>query len=242
MDIRPEIVEESIGVLPEYGRIPISFEVRSVFEVQLLDGGLAGIRLSKRPVARPWIRDYDAFECEGPMRWADQWNISNWGIISAFGNGVRLGGCAIAYNTPGVQKLENRTDIAALWDIRVAPLSRGKGIGSLLIEAALAWARHRNCRMLKVETQNINVPACRFYAKHGFTLGAINRHAYPELPDEVELLWCRDCAHTKTKGCAIEAAVEAGTIAKARYENFIRMRKETAANERAVREKGWKNK
>ena len=52
----------------------------------------------------------------------------------------------------------------------------------------------------------------------------------------------RDCAHTKTKGCAIEAAVEAGTIDKARYENFIRMRQETAANERAVREKDWKNK
>ncbi|MCC7300400.1 MAG: ribosome small subunit-dependent GTPase A [Verrucomicrobia bacterium] len=52
----------------------------------------------------------------------------------------------------------------------------------------------------------------------------------------------RDCAHTKTKGCAIEAAVEAGTIDKARYENFIRMRQETAANERSAREKSWKNK
>jgi len=52
----------------------------------------------------------------------------------------------------------------------------------------------------------------------------------------------RDCAHTKTKGCAIEAAVEAGTIDKARYENFIRMRQETAANEKSLREQGWKNK
>ncbi len=51
----------------------------------------------------------------------------------------------------------------------------------------------------------------------------------------------RDCAHTKTKGCAIEAAVEAGTIPKARYENFIRMRQETAANERSLREQKWKN-
>ncbi len=45
--------------------------------------------------------------------------------------------------------------------------------------------------MLIVETQNINVPACLFYAKHGFYLGAINRYAYAELPDEVELIWCR---------------------------------------------------
>jgi len=51
----------------------------------------------------------------------------------------------------------------------------------------------------------------------------------------------RDCAHTKTKGCAIEAAVESGTIPRARYENFIRMRQETAANERALRQQTWKN-
>jgi ribosome biogenesis GTPase len=52
----------------------------------------------------------------------------------------------------------------------------------------------------------------------------------------------RDCAHTKTKGCAIEAAVEAGTIDKARYENFIRMRKESAAAQQSLREQKWKNK
>ena len=50
--------------------------------------------------------------------------------------------------------------------------------------------RHQYCcRILKAETQNINVPACRLYAKHGFTLGAVNLFAYAELPDEVELVW-----------------------------------------------------
>lgn len=52
----------------------------------------------------------------------------------------------------------------------------------------------------------------------------------------------RDCTHSNTKGCAIMAAVEDGTISKARYENFVRMRKETTANERALREQKWKNK
>ena len=192
MDFKTEIVEESTGVLPEYGRIPISFQVRSVFDVQLLEGGLKGIRLSERPVASPWVKDYDAFKGEGPTRWANHWNISNWGVISAFVNGVRQGGCVIAHDTSGVRKLEDRADIAALWDIRVAPQYRGKGIGGSLIEEALTWSKRRNCRMLKVETQNINVPACRFYAKHGFTLGAINRYAYTECPDEIELIWCRE--------------------------------------------------
>jgi len=171
MNIKAEIVEESAGVLPEYGRIPISFEVRSVFDVQLLEGGLKGIRLSERPVASPWVKDYDGFKGEGPTRWADQWNIANWGVISAFVNRARQGGCVIAHDTPGVHKLEGRTDIAVLWDIRVAPQNRGKGIGGSLIEAAITWSKRHKCRMLKVETQNINVPACRFLRQTWIHIG-----------------------------------------------------------------------
>lgn len=52
----------------------------------------------------------------------------------------------------------------------------------------------------------------------------------------------RDCAHVNTKGCAIEAAVEAGEIAKERYENFIRMKQESAEAAEALRRKHWKNK
>ncbi|MFA7256637.1 MAG: ribosome small subunit-dependent GTPase A [Kiritimatiellales bacterium] len=50
----------------------------------------------------------------------------------------------------------------------------------------------------------------------------------------------RDCAHTKTKGCAIEAAVEAGMIDKARYENFIRMRTESDIAAEALRRQTWR--
>jgi hypothetical protein len=45
---------------------------------------------------------------------------------------------------------------------------------------------------MKVETQDINVPACRFYAKHGFALRAADCFAYPTLPDETMLLWYKD--------------------------------------------------
>jgi ribosome biogenesis GTPase len=50
----------------------------------------------------------------------------------------------------------------------------------------------------------------------------------------------RDCAHVNTKGCAIEAAVEAGEIAKERYENFIRMRQESDAAAEAIRRQAWR--
>ena len=185
-----KIVQEPITVLPEYGRIPISFEVHSVFEIQLIDGGLGGFRLSERNIEPSRVKDYDAFSDQGPERWSKRWDISNWAVISAFVNRNRVGGCVIAYDTPGVDKLEGRTDIAFIWDLRVAPEYRRRGLGGRLVEAAITWARQHRCRMLKIETQNINVPACRLYARHGFVLGAVNRYAYRELPDETELIWC----------------------------------------------------
>jgi hypothetical protein len=44
----------------------------------------------------------------------------------------------------------------------------------------------------KSETQNNNVSACRFYAKQGCVLGGINRYAYPDHPDEAQLLWYKE--------------------------------------------------
>jgi len=88
--------------------------------------------------------------------------------------------------------LEGRADLACLWDLRVHPDYRGKGVGHQLYNRAIAWARERQCRQLKVETQNINVPACRFYARQGCELGGINRYAYGAVLDEIQLLWYQD--------------------------------------------------
>ena len=94
--------------------------------------------------------------------------------------------------------LEGRTDVALLWDIRVAPAVRNRGIGAALLAAGEGWARARGALALEVETQNTNVPACRFYARHGFTLRAVRRGAYPELPDEVQLIWRKELIRDET--------------------------------------------
>jgi ribosomal protein S18 acetylase RimI-like enzyme len=98
----------------------------------------------------------------------------------------------IAFNTVMVSMLEGRTDLAVVWNIRVAPELRGQGVGSALFQAAEGWARQRGCRQLKVETQNNNVTACRFYVSQGCVLKAINPAAYPQFADETQLLWYKD--------------------------------------------------
>jgi GNAT superfamily N-acetyltransferase len=82
--------------------------------------------------------------------------------------------------------------LAVLWDIRVQPERRGRGVGKALFYASVDWACRRGCRQLKVETQNVNVAACRFYASQGCELGAIHRYGYaghPQVGHEAMLLW-----------------------------------------------------
>jgi ribosomal protein S18 acetylase RimI-like enzyme len=184
-----EITEEPIIAAADLAHIPIAFEVQSAFDVLPRDGGLGGLILSERRLDVPYAKDYDAIEGEGPTQWSRCFDMSNWGFIGARAGSTRIGGVVVAFNTEGVNMLEGRRDLAVLWDIRVSPEERGRGVGSALFRAVEEWASARGCRQLKVETQNINVPACKFYARQGCVLGAINRFAYRELPDEAQLLW-----------------------------------------------------
>ncbi len=87
--------------------------------------------------------------------------------------------------------LEGHIDLAVLWDIRVNPAVRGGGVGRALFNAAMSWAARRGCHRLKIETQNNNVAACRFYQRMGCHLHAVHRNIYPEFPDEIQLIWMK---------------------------------------------------
>jgi GNAT superfamily N-acetyltransferase len=188
-----EVSEEPITALAEYARIPIAFDVSRVFDVAVQGPGRSGFVLSDRRIdSAPYSKDYDAIEGEGPMRWAQRFDLSNWGLFVARNDGRRVGGAAVAYDTPGLNMLDGRTDLAVLWDIRVVPAIRGQGVGSVLFRAVEIWAAARGCSQLKVETQNINVPACRFYARQGCVLEGAHRGVYPGLPGEIQLLWQKD--------------------------------------------------
>jgi len=68
---------------------------------------------------------------------------------------------------------------------------RGKGVGRALMNRAIEWAKGRNFPGLTLETQDNNVPACRFYEKCGFVLGGFDLCAYKNLDNasEIALYW-----------------------------------------------------
>src|SRR5690606_34245505 len=125
--------------------------------------------------------------------WREQFDISTWRFFVARLAGTLVGGTTVAVDAKGELVLaEGRDDLAVLWDLRVSSTARGHGVGAALFRAAEVWAAARACREMKVESQNINVPACRFYARQGCVLSEVRPGAYPNLPDEIQLLWRKD--------------------------------------------------
>jgi GNAT superfamily N-acetyltransferase len=175
---------EPVERLVEHATIPIAFLVERVLQVHVVDGGLGGFRFSEVPASPPWTKDYDAIRGEGPTRWSRRFDISEWGLIAAYDGGTRIGGAVIA---PATAPRD-----AVLWDLRVRPEDRSSGVGSALLDAVEQWNLDRGRTNLMIETQNINVPACRFYARHGCQLVGVDTRAYPELPGETRLQWRKE--------------------------------------------------
>ena len=189
-----EIGEVGPDRLPAYARIPIAFEVRTVFRVESLH---LGFRLVEEPVQVPYVKDYDASDDPDGrvLNWPRHFDVSNWGFFFALVDGEGVGAAAVARHTPAVHMLESRDDLAVLWDLRVRPERRRQGTGTVLFRHAADWARSKGCRQMKIETQNTNVPACRFYAAQGCVLGGVNRFGYAACPaaaHETMLLWYLD--------------------------------------------------
>lgn len=170
-----------------FSSIPISFRVDSIYQIDS-----DTLRLTEIPVDQPYIKNYDDYG--EPLSWIAEFDISNWALFIAAENDCPVGGAAVAWNTNGVNMLEERIDLSVLWDIRVHPDHRGRGVGKTLFLAAADWSRSRGCVEMKIETQNNNVNACKFYQRMGCVLKEIRHGAYsePELADEIMMLWYLD--------------------------------------------------
>ncbi|NOR44049.1 MAG: GNAT family N-acetyltransferase [Candidatus Delongbacteria bacterium] len=181
-----KIKRTPLSFLEEYHKVPIRFSSDTIYPEELFAGKAEDINLIETPVP-PFTKDYD--EHELPYKWVEKWDISNWCILKTEIDGKYIAGAVIAYNTNGVNMLEGRDDIAVLWDIRVSPEYRGKGIGEKLFKEAIKFTEEKNCEFLKIETQNINVNACKFYKKMGCYLGKYSINEYKDFSDEIMMLW-----------------------------------------------------
>jgi GNAT superfamily N-acetyltransferase len=181
------VTEEQPHDWQGYGTVPIAFEVDRVVDAIARPGG--GFELRERPVPAPYLKNYDTIAGQRPQAWSRRFDTSHWGVLVARAGEARVGGAVLVVDTPGVHILEGRDDLAVLWDLRIAPAWRGRGVGTALFRAAESWAQRRGKVELKVETQNINAAACQFYQRMGCELRTIDRLAYPSLPHEVQFLW-----------------------------------------------------
>ena len=188
--MRVDVRRESLSALSDYASVPIAFSTSTVLEVEWIANGLGGVRIVERQLDRPFTKDFD--QDEPVTHWRRFGDVSHWGFFAAFIDEQRVGGAVVAHNSPGVDMLEGREDLAVLWDIRVHPSVRRSGVGRRLLDRAIHFARESGYSFLKIESQNTNPAACRFYAKNGFALGGVRRGVYAEYPDEVQLLWYLD--------------------------------------------------
>jgi ribosomal protein S18 acetylase RimI-like enzyme len=186
--------EQPPEFIRHYGAVPVAFDVRERMAIDMIGSDSGDVRLSRCAVQSPYAKDYDALPGNSPLDWAERWDLSKWCLCAAFFEGQHIGGAAIVIDTSEVYGSRGDVDEAVLWDIRVRPDQRNRGVGRQF----LAFAEHRACsagkRRLSVETQNNNVAACRLYAGAGFLLRSFDRFAYPMLPNEVQLIWSKELA------------------------------------------------
>ncbi|MBO5142464.1 MAG: GNAT family N-acetyltransferase [Clostridia bacterium] len=170
--------------LVEYSKIESKYSVTKKYEIKKINNGLGGLLLDLIDVEE-YTRDFG----DGVGRLSDKFDLSNWKFYIAF-DGTRLvGGCIVATKTPNVNMLEGREDLAVLWDIRVIEEYKYQGIGQHLFDLAKNFAKENGFKQLKIECQNTNPIAVKFYHKQGAVLSAINEYAYSDYKNEVQLLW-----------------------------------------------------
>ncbi|MEA4823383.1 MAG: GNAT family N-acetyltransferase [Clostridiaceae bacterium] len=178
---------------PQYDLIPMLVHVSSYYRIDKVNRGLGGFTLVETPV-EPFVKDFDDDEPihNFASRQAERFDITNWGFFMAFDKEQAIGGAIVASRTKEVNMLSGRDDLAVLWDIRVNDTHKRRGVGQALFDLAVEWACKEGLVQMKIECQNNNVPAVKFYHKQGAILSAIDEYAYyndPQYRHEAQLMW-----------------------------------------------------
>jgi len=178
---------------PLYDQIRLIVHVSAYYHIEKLNRGLGGFTLVETPV-EPYIRNFCIGEDESVTNWK-RFNLSNWAFFMAFDERQPIGAATVASRDNEVNMLSGRNDLAVLWDIRVDENYKRQKIGQKLFDMAVGWSRIHGLLQMKIECQNNNIPAVKFYHKQGAVLSAIDEYAYynePEYRHETQFIWFLD--------------------------------------------------
>lgn len=187
MDI--SVKEVTIHQLDDYAKIPMCLTIKSKLIPKRIDSGFSGLLLEEIETSE-YIKDYSIHA--NPYEWLKNFDTSNWGFFIAYDGHFPIGGATLVQKTAGLNMLSGRDDLCVLWDIRVSPEYKSKGVGKEIFQRIKEWSVKHGCKQLKIETQNTNVPACRFYINQGAILCAYDEYAYYGEEDEIQLIWYLD--------------------------------------------------
>jgi ribosomal protein S18 acetylase RimI-like enzyme len=164
--------------------------VSAYYRIEKQNRGLGGFTLIETPV-EPYIKDFCTGDDESVERWK-RFDLSKWAFFMAFDGERPIGAATVASRDKEVNMLAGRDDLAVLWDIRVDDAYKHQGMGQALFDMAVKWSREQGLVQLKIECQNNNIPAVKFYHKQGAVLSAINEYAYYnelEYRHEAQFIW-----------------------------------------------------
>ncbi len=182
INLRP-LTPEDIPNLPQ---IRPTYKSSSILEVERSGTGLEiGWRLVERDLPQPFdkgtLYDFDEI-AQAEIRARLERPDDTYQRV-AESSGLLVGFLDI--------ELQSWNDTAFLWNLMIDLDYRGQGLGRRLWHRALDFARQSDVRAIMIETQNTNVPACRFYARMGCELVGINEVYYTNdsSATEVALFW-----------------------------------------------------
>lgn len=178
--------------LNQYDKVSMNIFVEKEFKVEKINNGLGGLKFNEVAVA-PYIKDLGKYAVV--TEYEKYFNIDNWQFFMVFDEAKPIGGMTLVSQTPEIRMLDGRDDLCVLWDIRVEDEYKHMGIGQKLFDLGVEWARENGLKQMKIECQNNNIPACKFYHKQGAILAKIDEYAYyddEEAMNEVQFIWYLD--------------------------------------------------
>ncbi len=141
------------------------------------DVRLRALQYTPSAFGSTYAREFQLTDADWVKR-ADQWASGNSAAYLAMDAGIP---CGIA---GAFLRREDATQ-AQLVSMWVVPTHRRLGIGRLLINAILDWARTKGIRTLYLMVTCNNDPAIRFYQRLGFTMTG-RTEPYPNDPALIE--------------------------------------------------------